>query len=75
MSITDPYLSESFNDKIEAIRSKQLKTFGTLFDGATANGQCHRQFVTSAVGMFHVLRDPPLISFSTMSVSTCKTLR
>lgn len=55
MSITDPHLSDCCNDKIEDIRNKRLKTFGTLFDGAKAIGQCHRQFVTSAVGMFHGL--------------------
>lgn len=55
MSITDPHLSDSFNDKIEEVYNKLLKTFGTLSDGATGLGQCHRQFVTSAVGMFYVL--------------------
>lgn len=53
MSITDPHLSDCFNDEIEN-PNKQLKTFGTLIDGATAINQCHRQFVTSAVGVFHV---------------------
>lgn len=55
MSITDPHLSDCFNDKIDEIHNKLLKTFATLYDGATGIGQCHRQFVTSAVGMFYVL--------------------
>lgn len=55
MSITDPNLSDWFNDKIEEIHNKRLKTLGTILDGATGLGQCHRQFVTSALGMLLML--------------------
>lgn len=51
MSITDPNLSDCFNDKIEEIHNKRLKTLGAILDGATGLGQCHRQFLTSALGM------------------------
>lgn len=67
MSITDPHLSDCFNDKIEEIHNKLVKTFATLFDGATGIGQCHRQFVTSAVGMFDVLS----LNFNLLFLSVC----
>ncbi|XP_075895964.1 kinetochore protein Spc25 [Nelusetta ayraudi] len=49
MSITDPNLSDCFNDKIEEIHNKRLKTLGAILDGATGLGQCHKQFLTSAL--------------------------
>lgn len=71
MSITDPHLSVCFNDKIEEVSNKLLKTFGTLTDELTGISQCQRQFVTSAVGMFYVLITNCLHLLSNITLMFC----